>query len=299
MRIRRSSVAVAILALALTVFPLTEMLASEEVHFNSASSPPTPFKIKQAEKKGIKLKLEPGIPLTGRLSKPADKGPFPAIVLFHGCFGIRPYQEAWAAQLSEWGYVALQVDYFGPRGVEQTCTDLRHAFLRGYGGENVTDAQGALSYLSNLPFVAKDRIAVMGWGDSPVLRAIVRGGQERNFDRKFAAGIALYPPCKEMDRGDFYAPLLVLIGAMDDWRLAEFCKGMAAAAQAHIMPVVLKVYPDAYHAFDDPSVGRLWYFEEAQNMLNMPTRGATLGYSPAAHEDALKAVHAFLAEHLQ
>jgi dienelactone hydrolase len=299
MRIVSSSVIAAIIALIIVVFPRAELLASEKVHFNSASVPPTPFKIKQAQNKGIELKPEPGIPLTGWLGKPAGEGPFPAVVLFHGCFGIRAYQDAWAAQLSEWGYVTLQVDYFTSRGVEQTCADLRHAFLRGYGGENVTDAQGALSYLSGLPFVAKDRIALMGWGDSPVLRAIVRGGQERNFDRKFSAAIALYPPCKKMDSGDFYAPLLVLIGAKDDWRLAEFCQGMAETAQAHTVPVVLKVYPDAYHAFDDQSVGELWYFEEAQNLLKMPTRGATLGYNPAAHEDALVRVRAFLAEHLQ
>ena len=42
----------------------------EEVRFNSASIPPTPFKIKQAKAKGIELKPKPGIALVGKLSKP-------------------------------------------------------------------------------------------------------------------------------------------------------------------------------------------------------------------------------------
>jgi dienelactone hydrolase len=299
MRITPHIVAAALLVLTIFVFPRTGPLAAEQVQFSSASVPPTPFKVKQAKKKGIELKAEPGIPLIGWLSKPPGPGPFPAVVLFHGCFGIRTYQDAWAAQLSAWGYVTLQVDYFTPRGVEQTCADLRYAFLRGYGGENVTDAYGALSYLSGLPFVAKKRIALIGWGDSPVLRSIVRGGQERNFDLKFSAAVALYPPCKKMDGGDFYAPLLILVGAKDDWRPATFCQDMAEMSRVHAVPVSLKVYSDAYHAFDDSAVGERWYFEDAQNLLKMPTRGATLGYSPAAHEDALKMVRTFLSEHLQ
>lgn len=299
MRITPHIIAVALLPLIICMFPRTGSLAAEQVQFNSASVPPTPFKIKQARKNGIELQAEPGIPLIGWLQKPSGRGPFPAVVLFHGCFGIRAYQDAWAARLSEWGYVTLQVDYFTPRGVEHTCADLRHAFLRGYGGENVTDAQGALSYLSSLPFVAKDRVAIMGWGDSPVIRAVVRGGQEHNFDQKFSAAIALYPPCKKLDEGDFYAPLLILVGANDDWRPAASCQRMAEMSRTHAVPVSLKVYPDAYYAFDDPAVGERWYFEDAQNLLKTPTRGATLGYSPHAHEDALKMVRTFLSEHLQ
>jgi len=299
MRLSLLCAVVTVLLLAFILIPGTPPLAFEAVELNSAGMPPTPFKVKQARKKGIELKPEPGIPLDGRLSKPAGDGPFPAVVLLHGCFGLQPYQDTWATHLAEWGFVVLQVDYFGPRGVEETCSDLRHAFIRGYGGDNVADAQGALAYLSDLEFVANDRVAVMGWGDSPVLRALDRGGQERFFDRKFAAGVAFYPPCKRMDSGDFYAPLLVLVGAKDDWRLAAPCESMAERSRAHALPVDLKVYPSAYHAFDDPSVGEKWYFEEAQNLAKTPTRGATLGYDPDAYEDALVTVRAFLTEHLR
>ena len=56
--------------------------------------------------------------LTGRLNKPDGEGPFPAIVLLHGCGGIQPKRDhRWAERLSGWGYVTLQVDSFWPRGL--------------------------------------------------------------------------------------------------------------------------------------------------------------------------------------
>jgi len=102
-----------------------------------------------------------------------------------------------------------------------------------------------------------------------------------------------------MDGGDLYAPLLVLVGPKDDWRSAAPYESMAERSRVHTLPVVLKVYPSAYHAFDDPSVGEKWYFDEAPNLLKMPMRGATLGYDPDVYEDALVTVHAFLTEHLR
>jgi hypothetical protein len=111
-----------ILILSVIIFPVFA-LASEEVHFNSAGVPPSPFKIKQAKAKGIELKPKPGIELVGKLSKPRGAGSFPAVVLLHSCSGIRPYQDRWSTKLAQWGYVALQVDSFGPRDIVETCTN--------------------------------------------------------------------------------------------------------------------------------------------------------------------------------
>ncbi len=55
--------------------------------------------------------------LTGSLMKPAGNGPFPAIVMLHGCAGIEATHNTWASRLKSWGYVTLIVDSFGPRGV--------------------------------------------------------------------------------------------------------------------------------------------------------------------------------------
>jgi len=61
---------------------------------------------------------------TGILTKPEGNGPFPAVVLLHGCGGIQDgntRSEAWSKRLVNWGYTTLQVDSFGPRGVKSVC----------------------------------------------------------------------------------------------------------------------------------------------------------------------------------
>ena len=59
--------------------------------------------------------------LTGVLRKPGGPGPFPAVVLMHGCGGIQPGNEIWASDLTTWGYVTLLVDSFTPRGLNVRC----------------------------------------------------------------------------------------------------------------------------------------------------------------------------------
>jgi poly(3-hydroxybutyrate) depolymerase len=107
----------ALVLLGLLVVVPRSLFAADWVNFNSAGTPPTPFQLKRAKAKGIELKPEPGAPLRGLLFRPKGEGPFPAVVLLHGCRGIQPYQRDWAGKLAEWGYVALLVDSFGPRNV--------------------------------------------------------------------------------------------------------------------------------------------------------------------------------------
>ena len=45
------------------------------------------------------------------------EGPFPAVVVLHGCIGITGHFTGIADRLSSWGYVALAVDSLGPRGL--------------------------------------------------------------------------------------------------------------------------------------------------------------------------------------
>ena len=109
------------LGTALASSAASAVLAPEWVEFTSATTPPTPFALKQAKARGIELKQEPGTPLRGLLVRPEGAGPFPAVVLLHGCDGVQPFQEQWAADLASWGYVALLADSHGPRGIGDDC----------------------------------------------------------------------------------------------------------------------------------------------------------------------------------
>src|SRR5262249_38762659 len=48
-------------------------------------------------------------------------GPYPAVVVLHGCGGISSHSTGIADRLGSWGYVALAGDSPGPRGISNAC----------------------------------------------------------------------------------------------------------------------------------------------------------------------------------
>jgi dienelactone hydrolase len=172
------------------------------------------------------------------------------VVVLHGCGGFHEDMLAWADRLRRWGYVALAVDSFGPRGIETAC---------GSFGDQPADAFQALAYLKTQPYVRADHVAVLGFsmGGASVLAVLEKGSISELFPDKFRAGVALYPPCNGSS-GVTAAPTLVLIGALDDWTPASACEAMAAGrselgisrSPGDRSLVQLIIYPDAHHGFD-------------------------------------------------
>jgi dienelactone hydrolase len=223
--------------------------------------------------------------LAGTLKKPSGEGPFPAIVLLHGCGGIQPKRDhRWAERLSGWGYVTLQVDSFRPRGLSNVCT---------YSGKDsvdmvqkrVEDAYDAKAYLAGLPFVDEGRIAVMGWshGGITTLQALYKG-----IVSPFRAAVAFYPSCRRILTG-LNAPLLILIGEADDWTPAERCVSMLPKEKG-TSEVILKVYPGAFHGFD--TVGADSKVRGARGMHRIL-------YNPEAEADSIIRVKGFFERHLK
>jgi len=254
-----------------------------------------------------------------KLLRPPGTGPFLAVVILHDCSGLGPRSSGaprrWANDLTRQGYVTLRPDSFTPRG-------LPDGLCGGHPGGRVTfedrraDAYAALAYLRSLPDVDPRRIAVMGGshGGLSTLATIVDSNASPNGG--FAAAVALYPACGRnfgawsVTRADGAghpitgysgvfkptAPLLILIGELDDWTPAEPCRTLARAAQSAGYPVEINVYPGAYHSFD--SKAPVIYRPERIN-INAPSgRGATTGGNAEAWADAIRRVHAFLSQHL-
>src|SRR5215475_6602493 len=94
--------------------------------------------------------------LLGYLARPDGEGPFPAIVVLHGCPGFFGGYAEVADQLKSWGYEALVVDSFGRRGIVTRCGI-------GLDPEQAIDAYAALKYLSREPTIDAARIAVLGY----------------------------------------------------------------------------------------------------------------------------------------
>src|SRR5215472_16079957 len=142
--------------------------------------------------------------LLGYLARPDGAGPFPAVVVLHGCPGFFGGYAEIADQLKSWGYVALAVDSLGSREIGPRCGD-------GFPAQ-ATDALAALRYLSQDASVEAARIAVVGYsmgGDSALSTVDLRliGPP---FPEKFAAAVVYYPWCRGRS-GMVNTPTLILI----------------------------------------------------------------------------------------
>ncbi|TRC81120.1 dienelactone hydrolase family protein [Mesorhizobium sp. WSM4307] len=252
--------------------------ASQMVQFESAAITPTPFQVRNAQASGKVLEAVPGTPLRGYLTQPQGNGPFPAIVLLHGCAGVLSNdRQTWPDRLSSWGYVVLVVDSFSTRGIHETCD-------RGVLADRVYDAYGAEEFLSKYSFVDPRRIALLGFsaGGIATLEAVQLGGAERLAERKFKAAIAYYPNCS-VANGDMAVPTLILAGELDDFSPAEKCREMMARRNGKGSPVLLNVYEGARHAFDAPEF-----------KVGTEAYGHRVEYNAAAADRSINDVRAFL-----
>lgn len=247
------------------------------------------------------------VELGGWLYRPEGRGPFPALVLLHGCGGMYTAQghltasyRHWGALLSEEGYVTLLVDSFNPRGYGSICNLQKRPILASR--ERVEDAYAALHWLTRQPEVAPGRVGLIGWsnGGTGTLYAMRSATQPQ--EDGFRAAVAFYPGCSAISKARMpympYAPLLILIGEADDWTPAASCKQVADQAKAIGAPLDIVTYPGAHHGFDriDSPVR---YRPDVRN-VNRPDRlGATVGGHPQARTDAIGRTQAFLARVLK
>lgn len=255
--------------------------ADETVRFDSAPVKPSPFRQRREKELGVVLPLQEPAPLIGYLSRPPGDGPFPAVVVMHGCGGLSArLKTGWAERLNSWGYVALVVDSFKTRNIKDTCAS--------YLADRVYDAYGALDFLATQGFVNPQRVALMGFsaGGIATLEATKADGDEQLMDRKFKAAIGYYPLCRTYE-GDATVPTLIMNGELDDWSPADHCRQRVAHMTGKGAPVDLEIYPGAYHDFDVLSdKGGKRYF------------GHWLQYDADAAGRSVNAVQAFLGKYV-
>lgn len=249
--------------------------------------------------------------IPAEIYKPEGPGPFPAVVMLHDCSGLGLNSSGapgrWARELQAHGYVVIVPDSFGTRGFPNgVCTDSSRG-PREAPLQRARDAHAALAYLRTLAFVDGGRVGVMGGshGGSTTLVAMLPPRGAAAGRPGFAAAVALYPGCTAApgrligDASGGYrslAPLLILIGELDDWTPAEPCRRLAEAAQKAGSPVAIKVYPGAYHSFDSSNPPR---YVAARLNMNSPTgHGATTGGNPEAWADSIREVLAFFGRNL-
>lgn len=246
--------------------------------------------------------------LDGYLARPPGLGPYPAVVMMHGCGGlltksgrVQTNLAAWARRLADWGYVALAVDGFTPRGIREICT-LKKRPISEFD-DRPHDAYAGLAFLRTLPYVDGDRIALAGWsnGAMAVLSAVAAHTRERFKPPVpgFKAAFAFYPGCVQLRRKGFRptVPTHLLVGGADDWTRPQPCLDMAAAARAAGAEIAIESYPGAYHGFDHPS-SPVRTRKVRNPGWKEDSREIHIGSNPAAREAAIGTVRAFLARHI-
>lgn len=240
--------------------------------------------------------------LDGILFLPPGAGPFPAVVALHGCGGLWREQGKlslrhadWGERLAATGFAVLMPDSYGSRGLGSQC-GVKDLTVRA-GRERVADAAAARIWLQQRGDIRPGQIALIGWsgGGSTVLTAIRKDRSPADSRPDFTRAIAFYPSCRVQSESPSFAarmPLLILMGEADDWTPAGPCGYLAKAAQGRGEKVEFVLYPGAVHDFDHPRLE----MKERENIAYSAsgTGKVTVGTNPAAREDALKRVGAFL-----
>jgi dienelactone hydrolase len=256
---------------------------------------------------------DPTVQLIGYLYKPANNdgrppSKHPAIILMHGCSGLwtvegpmNPREVDWAERFASLGYLALIIDSFRPRGVDNMCSP--DTFQAKVYDARPLDAYGALAWLQARDDVAPDKVAMMGWsqGGGAVLLTARADSELRPTalpHGDFRAAVAMYPgSCHQSVFRTTWTttiPMIVLIGGKDVWTPASPCQALTATAAAFGNDVRFEIYPTAYHDFDWPgeAITYLPQYTTANNVVPI------IGFDPEARAHAVQQVPQFLADYM-
>jgi dienelactone hydrolase len=189
----------------------------------------------------------------------------PAVLVLHGSAGVDSRGEFYIEALNDAGIATLEIDMWAARGL--TGGD-RPAFPT----LTVPDAFGALKYLSEIPNIDVERIAVLGfsWGGVVTMLAASQSYADiYGNGLAFAAHVAHYPVCWAYNKvlpspfpppiapvglefGDLTNPLLIQIGDLDDYdERGDQCQNLIASLSEEDQSIAsVIVYPNSYHAWD-------------------------------------------------
>lgn len=211
------------------------------------------------------LLLNNKVHLTAALIKPKGAGPFPAVVMLHGCGGIQESLYQLASRFVSWGYIAVVPDSLGPRRIKETCPlgvdgkpgwDAKKESQRKRvdAAARVFDVIDTINYLATLSYVDRERTAVAGWshGGEVVLIA-AKVGELSDAKAIPKAFVAFYPGCRDLwDSVSFSAPLIILVGDKDQVSPHWHCKTIVENRKSKDVYAETVVYKGAYHSFVVP-----------------------------------------------
>ena len=232
-----------------------------------------------------------GVTLNALLLRPAGPVKPPAVIALHGCAGPLPARETqWARRLVAAGHMVLFPDSFGSRGLGPQCRTTKRTVTES--GLRRQDAIAAALWLHAQPGVPPGGLALIGWSNGGGTVLYTAEDHSPPPPGLFSRFVAFYPGCRTVSRNGWApsGPLLILVGANDDWTPAGPCQLLA---KKYPNLITLVVYPNAWHDFDRPGVP----VRKLTGLATPPsgTGEAHEGTNDAARRDALQRVPAFIA----
>jgi dienelactone hydrolase len=217
-------------------------------------------------------------PLESLYQTPDGPGPFPAVIIMHGCGGRSNRLLVWARRLNRWGYAAIIPDSLRPRGLTSVCAPMSQPSLTPQ--DRVADIAAAAAWLRARPEIDGKRIAVLGQSHGGSTAATAA---RRTYDDAIhlKAAVDYYGRCgSPMLQGA--TPLLALAGEDDDWgNPALNCLAFGRSVNPGSVFEV-HTYPGVHHGFD------------SEGMAPTTSNGHVMRYDHDAAEDSFVRVRAFL-----
>lgn len=226
----------------------------------------------------------------------------PAVLALHGCGGLYAkggglsarYREA-AERLHAAGYAVLMPDSFGSRGLKEIC-QTRYRDRSVDVAQRAQDARAALAWLAAQPQVDRQRIGVLGWSNGATTTLTLleqRRAHPEAGEPPIAGAAVFYPGCgplKKRQAALENVPLLMQLGALDDWTPPQPCVDLAHQLQARPgSDFTLHVYEGSYHGFDGLAPVRV----RADVPNGISGQGVHQGGNPEARARSLAALDAF------
>ncbi|MDJ0510693.1 MAG: dienelactone hydrolase family protein [Crocosphaera sp.] len=218
-----------------------------------------------------------GKPVQGYLASPKNENrPLPAIIVIHEWWGLNDNVKAMTRKIAAEGYTALAVDMYQgesaktPEKARELVTNARNNSDRLK--ENLTLAYQYLENEKNAP-----KIASMGWcfgGSLSLTTALL-------FPDNLDAAVIYYGGDLETDPDvlkSLEMPILGIFGELDRRPSPETVKAFERALMSLDKQVEVYLYPNADHAFANPSGER---------------------YNPEAAADAWEKTKQFFSDHLR
>ncbi|HSU35373.1 MAG TPA: dienelactone hydrolase family protein [Propionibacteriaceae bacterium] len=220
------------------------------------------------------------------LTRPAEPGPWPGVVMIHEAWGIDDVLRRQAERMASLGYVVLAPDLLG-EGSWLRCMRRAMKAYRARSGKPFELIETCRQQLVDDPDCT-GQVGVIGFcmgGGFALLSARTGFG---------ASAINYAPVPDDVDAlARDFCPMVVSYGGRD--RIASSVPALTAALRNHSVPHDVEVYPNAGHCFLNDAYNGPW----AMRTVLLPlVKLSHVGPEPEAAADTWRRIEAFFAEHL-